>query len=71
MAICHYSLFDNRHPDPNQRPEFSVIMTRLNRPDYILLKLPQDRNKDALCLKAPLRVSHDLYTDLQSQYSSK
>ena len=62
---------DTRHPNPDRRPEFSVIVTRLNQPDYVLLKLPQDGKKDALSLKAPLRVSHDLYTDLQNKYSSK
>ena len=63
--------FDNRHPNPDHRPEFGVIVTQLNRPDYVLLKLPQDGNKDALTLKSPLKHSQNLYTDLQQQYFPK
>ena len=64
-------IFDTRHPNSDLRPEFGVIVTQLNRPDYVLLKLPQDENKDALTLKAPLKHSHDLYIDLQQQYFPK
>ena len=61
-----------RHPEAGKRPHFSNILQALSRSEHDLLYIPEEVSKghpQAAILGAPLEVTKDTYTDLQTTYT--
>lgn len=69
-----YQFIFHRHPDPESRPIFALIIRYLNKPDEDLLNISEeDRNTAgtrASTLGYPLSDGINLYKDLQFVYSN-
>ena len=66
-------LIVHRHPDPETRPIFALIMRYLNKPDKELLSISEEDREmagiRATTLGYPLSDGFNLYKDLQLVYT--
>jgi len=73
MIDCAYFIL-HRHPDPESRPIFALIVKYLNKPEKELLCISEEdiyiSGTKASTLGYPLSDGINLYKDLQFVYSS-
>ena len=64
-----------RHPDRSSRPDFRMLLTQLQRPDFKMLKWSEKDilaiGTEAAMLGAALDKATEVYKDLQEQYRAE
>lgn len=73
-SLLVISLVVYRHPDPESRPIFALIIRYLKKPDEELLNISEEDRQDAgtkaSILGYPLSDGTNLYKELQLVYSN-